>query len=101
MQIKVAAPEVDDQRNGRPDRSYVGEILLRSDADVGATRHGQLRQRGQDVLEPLLVRYEILRMECPARLRGVVAQGAEFLIGEPRCRGLSAERRRGTHESQP
>ena len=42
VEQQVVSPNIDDKRNRRADRSDVREILVGSDADVGATRDAPL-----------------------------------------------------------
>ena len=83
VEIEIAAAQVDDERDRRAHGGDVGEVLLGADADVGAPRHGGLRERRQNGLEADFVRDQVLRMEHAARLREGRDQRAEFLIAQP------------------
>ena len=68
MQIEVAAANVHDERHGGPGRGDVRVVLFGSDADIGAARHRDLKQRGNDRLKFRFVRDQILGMKRSVRL---------------------------------
>src|SRR5207244_1247508 len=66
---EVPPPDVDDERELRPERRDVGEVLLGPDADVNAARGHAGFQLRDHALESALVREEVLRRVGAARLR--------------------------------
>ncbi len=49
MQIQIPAPNVDNDCDGRPCGSDIGEVLLGTDANIGAAWNRGLRERGNHV----------------------------------------------------
>src|SRR3954453_19175363 len=78
----VLAPDVDDERDPRPERDEVGEVLIGSDTDVHAAgAYGALELRDH-VLKRSLVRDEVVGPEKAARLREVGDQPPERRVAQ-------------------
>jgi hypothetical protein len=52
---EVLTPDIDDERDLRPERDNIGEVLVGTDAEVGAAMRGLPAQAGNDLLKPLLI----------------------------------------------
>jgi len=83
VQQHVLPTDIDDERDARLDRGDVGEVLIRSDAEVGARRHQGLLQHRDDVLELHLVRDEIVGTEETVRFGELGDQRPEGAVVEP------------------
>ncbi len=67
----VLAADVDDERHARLERGDVGEVLVRSDAEVDAVWRHAFSELGDHFLKSGFVRDEIVRTEEAVRLREV------------------------------
>src|SRR5262249_596855 len=74
---------------------YVGEVLLRPDADVGSARCAQLAKPGNDGQVRCLVGYEIVGPEVSAVLREFVDDAGELGRGYA-CRAIGLASRFGS-----
>ena len=69
MQQHIVAAYVDDERDGRTKGGDVREVLIGSDADVGAAVGAGSFQCRNDVEVRLFVRYQIVGVELAFRFR--------------------------------
>ena len=81
VQIQVAPPDVDDERQLRLERGDVVEVLLRTHADVHAGGYRALHQIRQDVGKSELVREQIVGSEIAVGLGEVRGESREFPVG--------------------
>ena len=68
MEQQVLAADVDDERQPRPERYDVGEVLLGADTEVDAARRRAPLELGDDRLERGLVRHQVVGPEVALRL---------------------------------
>ena len=93
VQVEVPAPDVHDERHRRLQRGDVGEVLLGADAHVDAIGSGfrDLRdQVGDDVLEPPLVRQQVVGLKRAGALGELRHDAPVLLVGQPRRRRSAA-----------
>jgi hypothetical protein len=60
VQQQILTPDIDDERHTRLERHDVGEVLVRADSEVCAARLDGLGKPGNDPLERVLVRNEVV-----------------------------------------
>src|SRR5262249_962360 len=95
VQQQVLAADVDDERDPRLDGGDVGEVLVRTHANVGARGRERLLERRDDVLELHLVRDEIVGAEETVGLGEFGDEGPEGSVVELLRQRLDRRARRG------
>ena len=96
VQVEVAAPDVHDERHRRLQRGDVGEVLFGADAHVGAIGPGFCGfgdKVGDDVLEPALVRQQVVGLKRAGALGEFGDDAPVLLVGQPRRRIRRADRK--------
>ncbi len=102
VQQQVVAAQIDDERDGRANGGDVREVLIGSDADVGAAARAGGLQRGNDLEVRLLVRDQIVGVEFALRFRelldarserGLWRRGADAAQGRRRRRDNTDRKR--------
>src|SRR5215471_19318559 len=94
----VLTPNIDDEGDLRFDCGDVGEILLRSDTDVGASLSHQL-QRWNDSLIGNLIREEVLISKRPALFGELRNHSPELVIFDGRL-VLSVDEPKRSHQDK-
>ena len=82
VDVQIAAPDVGDERSLRARRENVREVLIRTDTEIHAARPDRGRQLGNDRLEPVLVRNEIVGVEIAVGLGEPLDELPELRVRE-------------------
>src|ERR1043166_612402 len=96
MQVHVAAPDVDDEREPRFDRRDVRKVLLGADAEVDAVGRQRRLQRRDDTLKRVLVREQVVGSEIAVGLGQIFDELPVLLVcqlsGDRACRKAASVR---------